>query len=341
MLSRVANSLYDVGRMTERADHVARVLEVFAGLALDRPGKGTDAFWNETLELLGWPPMGLLDRETAIQLAVGGGGGPSLKAAIAAARQSALSVRPSLSVEVFECLNQLHWRPIEAEARTDLSSFLISVQRGIQLFIGLTEDTMSHDEAWDFVRLGRFLQRAANVTHFVLERLVALAGSSAGPVEWAAVLRSCSSFEAYRWRYSATVTPQRVTSFLLLDPLLPRSTAHCLAQALDSIRRIDGGSSTSEPHRALGRLVSLVQYASEEEVVSNPVGFGRQFDQLMSRVEASLGNAFFRPSRVPVPSNTALPPALPSWAQHEQQQQQQSLARPTPGPARPPRCGSR
>ena len=315
MLSRVASSLYRTGRLMERADHLARLLDVHAGVFLDRPGAISSDYWTRFLALADIKGPEEPGEGIATELSLDG-----LRDAIAGARRLALAIRPSVSTEVFEQLNILHWRlqePREELLHDQLHDHLVRVQLGVQLVVGLIEETMAHDEAWDFLRLGKYLERAGAVTQLVTRKLSELAGND-DPVLWAAVLKCCSSFEAYRNRFSAPVTAGGVATFLLLDRSLPRSAGFCVNEALGSVRRIDALSeSQSQPHRILGRLSALFDYSEEAEVSADALGFQKSFFELSIVLERALHNHYFQPSQVVV---DAAPP--PVWAQTPQQQQQ-------------------
>src|SRR2546428_4354651 len=164
MLSRAATSLALLGRHLERADHLARILGVHVSLSLDRTDEPGSDFWMRFMELAGWHAGDTGKREQAVEMVVAGTLGPSVRASIAAARLAAQAVRPSLPSELYEQVNALHWRVQEAVWQPGLYQFLMDVQMSIRLVDGLLEDTMFHDEARDFVRLGQVLQRAANGT---------------------------------------------------------------------------------------------------------------------------------------------------------------------------------
>jgi uncharacterized alpha-E superfamily protein len=218
----------------------------------------------------------------------------AIRDCIADARRRALAVRPSISSEVFEQLNVLHWTA--QREGPQLHDWLVGIELGAHLVTGLAEDSMSHDEAWDFMRLGRYLERASNVTRLVERKRAEITDDD--PLLWAAVLRCCWAFEAYRGRYSAPVTSERAAEFLLLDRSFPRSAGFCCRQGLDSVRRIDAAGTTSVPHRALGRLVNLFDDSDPAQVTA---GFANLFDA----VQRALANTYFRPSRelrlMPVP----------------------------------------
>src|SRR5437660_8989548 len=233
MLSRAATSLALLGRHLERADHLARILGVHVALSLDRTDEPGPEFWIRFMELAGWPGSNTGRRDQAVEMLVTGSLGPSVGASVGAARLAAQAVRPSLPSELYEQVNALHWRVQEGAWQPDLYPFLNDVQLSIRLVDGLLEDTMLHDEARDFVRLGKFLERAGNVTALVTRKSAELAdegsprthGAAAefvgltpeDTLEWTAVLKSCFAFESYQARYSGGVTPEHVIECLLLD----------------------------------------------------------------------------------------------------------------------------
>src|SRR5256885_8038853 len=123
---------------------------------------------------------------------------------------------------------------------------------GVRLIDGLVEDTMFHDEARDFVRLGKFVERATNVTSVVTRKSADLIDSAEDTLEWSAVLRSCFAFESFQARYSGGVTPERVIECLILDPALPRSARFSATQGLEAVVRIDREGRRSAPRRLSG-----------------------------------------------------------------------------------------
>jgi uncharacterized alpha-E superfamily protein len=333
MLSRVAVSLYVLGRHLERAEHVARILRVHSELALDRAVLRDERFWPRFLELAGWSLADHLNREQAIELAVAGSAGPSVRREVAEARRAAQSIRPSLSTEVYEQLNVLHWRLQDSGGRdSDLYSFLRGVELGAQLVSGLVDDTMAHDETWHFVRLGKFLQRAGDTTRLVLRKSAELARFADDAVDWAAALRCCTSFEPYQQRFAAPIDRERVVGYLLFDRVSPRSAAFCLGEALRCVQYVDGGEE-SEPQRVLERMRALfedpppppheiVDFAGTPPDIPPPAGGGAvggleaAFGELRGELEGALRARYFLPSRLAV--------ALPGdeLVAHPHQQQQ-------------------
>jgi uncharacterized alpha-E superfamily protein len=315
VLSRAATSLTLLGRHLERADHLARILGVHVSLSLDRTDEPGPDFWIRFMELAGWPGSNTGRRDQAVEMVITGTLGPSVRGSVGAARLAAQAVRPSLPTELYEQVNALHWRVQEGTWQPDLYPFLNDVQLSIRLVDGLLEDTMSHDEARDFVRLGKFLERTANVTALVTRKSTELTGLGSprtqgeasefvglGPedtLEWTAVLKSCFAFESYQARYSGGVSPENVIDCLLLDAALPRSARFAAAVALDSVSRIDGAGRRSRPRRLLARLESIFDTADTQSLAENASEFETQCRSLLRQLEGALRDTYFHPSKVP------------------------------------------
>src|SRR5438477_7472054 len=299
MLSRAATSLALLGRHLERADRLARILGVHVALSLDRTDEPGPEFWIRFMELAGWPGSNTGRRDQAVEMLVTGTLGPSVGASVGAARLAAQAVRPSLPSELYEQVNALHWRVQEGAWQPDLYPFLNDVQLSIRLVDGLLEDTMLHDEARDFVRLGKFLERAGNVTALVTRKSAELADTPEDALEWTTVLKSCFAFESYQVRYSGGVTPEHVIECLLLDAALPRSARFAAAVALESVSRIDGPGRRSEPRRVLRRLESMFESAEPHWVASNAREFETQCRNLLRQLDAAMRETYFHPSKVP------------------------------------------
>jgi uncharacterized alpha-E superfamily protein len=315
MLSRAATSLTLLGRHLERADHLARILGVHVALSLDRTDEPGPEFWTRFMELAGWPGSSTGRRDQAVEMVVTGTLGPSVRASVGAARLAAQAVRPSLPTELYEQVNALHWRVQEGSWQPDLYPFLMNVQLSVRLVDGLLEDTMSHDDARDFVRLGKFLERAANVTTIVTRKSMELAGEGSprtrgaasefvglsleDALEWTAVLKSCFAFESYQARYSGGVTPEHVIECLLLDATLPRSARFAAAEALASVSRIDGAGRRSRPRILLSRFQSLFELANTEGIAENARDFETQCRALLRQLELAMRETYFHPSKVP------------------------------------------
>lgn len=299
MLSRAATSLTLLGRHLERADHLARILGVHVALSLDRRDEPGPEFWRRFMELAGWPGSDTRVRDQVVEVVITGSLGPSVRGSVAAARLAAQAVRPSLPSELYEQVNALHWRVQESTWQRDLYPYLTDVQLTTRLIDGLIVDTMQHDEARAFLRLGKFLERTANVTAIVTSKSRDLEDTPEDALEWTAVLKSCFAFELYQARYSGGVTPERVIECLLLDPALPRSARFAAQVARDSVAAIDGPVRNSKPKRLLSKLHSIYVYASTQHVAEHPGEFETDCRAMMRQLELAMRETYFHPSKVP------------------------------------------
>lgn len=298
MLSSAATSLTLLGRHLERADHLARILGVHVALSLDRADEPGPDFWMRFMDLAGWRVSDTGRREQAVEMVVAGTLGPSVRSSVAAARLAAQAVRPSLPTELYEQVNALHWRAQEVVDQSDLYRFLMDVQMSIRLVDGLLEDTMFHDDARDFVRVGKFVERAGNVTRVVTRKSAELAEAPEDALEWTAVLKSCFAYESYQSRYPGGVTADRVIECLLLDRSLPRSARFASTNALEAVTRIDGKAHRSKPHRVLSRLNGLYTEANTESISEKPLEFDDACHTLLRQLEVALRETYFHPSNV-------------------------------------------
>ncbi|HMJ39946.1 MAG TPA: alpha-E domain-containing protein, partial [Verrucomicrobiae bacterium] len=164
---------------------------------------------------------------------------------------------------------------------------------------GLLMDTMQLGEARDFVRLGKFLERTANVTAIVTRKSAELADAPEDALEWSAVLKSCFAFESYQAQYSGGVTPERVIECLLLDPTLPRSAIFSAQVARDSVTRIDGAGHRSKPRRLLSRLHGMFLETTAQIVAENPREFETETRGMLRQLELAMRETYFHPSKVP------------------------------------------
>ena len=321
LLSRAATSLTLIGRHLERADHLARILGVHVALSLDRTDEPGPDFWMRFMELAGWRRGDTGRRDQAIETVITGTLGPSVRASVSAARVAAQAVRPSLPTELYQEINALHRRVQDSAWQPDLFPFLNDVQMGIRLVDGLVEDTMFHDDAWDFVRLGKFVERATNVTSVVTRKCADLADSPEDALEWTAVLKSCFAFESYQARYSGGVVPERVIECLMLDRALPRSARFSAKEGLDAVARIDGDGRRSKPRRLLSRYKTIFDATTTHDIAENPREFDRECWTVLRQLEVALRETYFHPSKVPTAVVGDEERAMP------QQQQQDRTAR--------------
>jgi uncharacterized alpha-E superfamily protein len=299
MLSRVADSIYWLSRYVERAENVARFIDVNLHLRLDS-GAGVVPQWQPLVDTTG-------DREAfkrrypeasqtnVIQfLTFDPDNTNSILACLRAARENARCVREIISSDMWLQLNKFYLMVQSASDDPGLFrapyEFFHEVKRASQSFTGITDATMTHGEAWHFGRLGRMLERAdktsriLDVKYFLLLPSVDQVGSPVDDIQWAALLRSASAFEMYRKQHGR-ISPRGVVDFLLLDPQFPRAIRFCLQDARDSFHAISGtpsGTFRHSPEKLLGQLCSDLAYATVDDIVSR--GPHEYLDELQTKI---------------------------------------------------------
>jgi uncharacterized alpha-E superfamily protein len=330
MLSRVADSIYWMSRYIERAENVARFIDVNLNLMLDLP-VGSTQQWQPLVDTTGdsrafKKRYGAATQQNVIHFLTFDLDNPnSIVTCVRTARENARSVREVISSEMWEQVNQFYLMVNSAMARAeslaDPQELFASIKTSSQLVAAVTDGTMTHGEGWHFSRLGRELERAdktsriLDVKYFLLLPTVADVGTTFDDIQWAAVLRSASAFEMYRKRHGR-IAPSRIVEFLLLDPEFPRAIRYCLMTARESVHAISGtapGMFRNPAERLLGELCSELAYAHIEDIISG--GLHQHLDQLqtkMNRVSDGIYDTFF-----------AVRVAKPATKRARQQQQQQ------------------
>jgi uncharacterized alpha-E superfamily protein len=292
MLSRVADSLYWMSRYLERAEHTVRLIDVNMSLMLDEASTtanlSLERRWNRVLDCLGHPSNIAWSGdfyELTRELTFSTRSDAAIVNCIAQARENARQVRDELSSEQWQQLNRLYHRMTGAQHEVNsyntLTNFLPTIVYDLHLFQGVTDSTMSHGEGWQFIQLGRYIERAAATTTLLdvyhRERFGAFNGTISGYefLEGAGLLRCCSAFEAYCNAYTADFTPERITEFLLLNPDFPHSVRYsvdCLRSALMAIGAKSGLHVADELVRVSGRLQASLSFIDIAEVLSQDVG---------------------------------------------------------------------
>jgi uncharacterized alpha-E superfamily protein len=297
MLARVADSIYWMSRYVERAENVARFIEVNLNLMLDSPVDSAQQ-WQPLIETTGDADefaerYGAATQQNVIQfLTFDQENVNSIRSCLRAARENARSVREVISSEMWEKLNEFYLmvNSADAETQTDPQELFSSVKMASHLFTGVTNATMTHNEGWHFCRLGRMLERAdktsriLDVKYFLLLPSAADVGTTADDIQWAAVLRSTSAFEMYR-KAHGRIAPERVVEFLLFENEFPRGIRYCLVRAREAVHAISGTPTGIFRHpveRLLGELCSELAYARVHTIIAE--GLHEYLDRLQNRV---------------------------------------------------------
>jgi uncharacterized alpha-E superfamily protein len=197
----------------------------------------------------------------------------SIVCCISSARENASQVREQISSEMWERLNQLYHEVTQSSSRhhseADPLRLVTSIREGSYKFYGVTDQTMSHDEGWHFIQLGRFMERACAVSN-LLDAHFATA-DTAEDLDWVGLLASCSAFEAFCKVYTADLQADRVAEFLLLNAEFPYSVRHAadrMHTALEVIAEVSLVRKTNRIERIIGQMQSSLAYAQIDEIMS-------------------------------------------------------------------------
>jgi uncharacterized alpha-E superfamily protein len=308
MLSRVAEAIYWMSRYAERAENVARFVDVSFQVMLDLPDPVGDP-WAGVVNATGDEDLyakryGVATRDDVVRFLTFDTGSPnSILSCLRNARENARSVREVISSEMWEQINKWYLLVRDAAATSDSvledpHDFLAEVKQASHLFVGIAALTMTHGEGWNFGRIGRLLERADQTSRIVdAKQALLLArpselGASVDGVNLSALLRSVSALEMYRKRHGMIAFPT-VIGFLLLEKGFPRSVRYCLNEAARSLHAITGTPSDagdSVPERRLGRLSAQYEYASVGEILAE--GLHSHLDLLQSNLN-DVGGAIY------------------------------------------------
>ncbi|MBI2149251.1 MAG: alpha-E domain-containing protein [Acidobacteria bacterium] len=310
MLSRVADSVYWMARYIERAENVARFIGVNLHLQLDLP-LAPAYQWQPLIDASGDAEpfrrqYSEANETSVIQFLAFDPEHPnSICSCLRAARENARSIRETISPEMWEQVNSMYLQ-IQLQRSTPQHESLPELLRGIRLachmFQGITDATMSHNEAWHFLRLGRMMERAdktsriLDVKYFMLLPSTTGIGTPYDDLHWSAVLKSVSGFETYRKKHGR-ISPHKIVDLLVMDREFPRSIRHCISHAEDSLHAITGTPSGS-PEYASVRLMEVVNAELDATSVDQVMrsGFHEYLDGLqtkMNAVDRSLLKDFF------------------------------------------------
>lgn len=298
LLSRVADSVYWMSRYIERAENVARFLDVNYNLMLDLP-RDFAGQWQAVIDTTGDRAMfqeryGAPTRRNVVRfLAFDPEYRNSIYSCVMAARENARSVRETIASEMWEQINALYLMLAEESRKPVpeiLPEFCRQVRMACHLFQGVAHGTMSREEAWQFIALGRRLERADKTTrlldvkYFILLPSIADVGTPYDDIQWSAVLKSVSGFEMYRKKHGR-ISPDRIVEFLVLDNEFPRAVRYCIGLADDALHAITGtprGAFSCASEQKIGLLRSELDFTRVESILAG--GLHEFFDALQTKM---------------------------------------------------------
>jgi uncharacterized alpha-E superfamily protein len=282
MLSRTADHLYWMARYTERAENLARMLDVNSRMSLLPQGaEVVDQGWIATLTIIG-----LLDAfkqryekvtsSNVIAFMAFDRDNPlSIYSCLRGARENARAVRGTLTSEIWETLNatwlEMRVASLRSSTEAEVGNFFEWVKYRSHVARGVVQGTMLRDEAWHFTWLGTYLERADSTArildvkyHLLLPR-GEQAGGATDYYQWSALLHSVSAFEIYRRVYRDLITPRRVAELLVLRDDMPRSLRRCMTQVYTHLAAVRN-SQSAETERRAGELQASLHFGRIDSV---------------------------------------------------------------------------
>lgn len=310
MLSRVANSIYWMSRYMERAENVARFIEVNLHLMLET--KTQEGQWEPLVSTTGDLDIfkeryGEATRESVLDFLTFDRDNPnSILSTLTKVRENARSIREIITLEMWEQINKFYFfvrdSALSGVATETPQDFYQRVKTESHLYAGITDSTMNRGEDWHFARMGRLLERAdktsriIDVKYFILLPKPDDVGTPIDNIQWAALLKSASALDMYRRKYEQ-IQPESVVQFLLLDRNFPRAILYCVLMAESSLHSITGtpaGTFRNEAERRMGRLHAELTYARLDEIIKSGLHeYLDRFQTELNSVDDSISSTFF------------------------------------------------
>lgn len=319
-----------MSRYIERAEDLTRLLAVTFHSLLDAGNTDSEPEWRPVVAMMHEEELFQKDYKeysasNVIDFMLWNGANPNaLVWCMTMARENARSVRDQISKEMWEYLNRLYFRVKEtnkASVAPALLEFFAQLRDGCQAFQGITNETMTHSEAYQFIQLGKHLERAEKTVRIVdikyqqVSRLPE--GSPDEALQLMTMLKSCSAFEPFRKEHASNMNAGVVVEYLLLNKDFPRAVSYCLNRCLQAVNIISTGMDVnrlSGPQRSFGRLVSELEYLDVHEILGEPLhSYLEKFLIRMNQSGEEVTRTFFS-------TQVILPELHPQQAQQQQQQ---------------------
>ncbi len=312
MLSRIADSLFWMARYMDRAEDVARLLDVTYDMLLEQSHQTYELRWDAVIKITGNQELfhrmyGEADPDKVCEFLLFQEDNPnSVYSCITNVRENARAIRDRMSREMWSNVNGLYHRVRDmrrgSEALEDLHGLCQEIISGSHAFNGITDSTLPHDEGWHFLQAGRALERAENTARVVdveYHKLVETEApdSYAGNHQWMAVLKSVAAYEIYRRVYHSAIEPQSVAELLILHPQHPRSVRFNVAWLQISLRAISGAgphSYANEAERLTGKLHDSLVYDRIEDIFARGLHiFLTDLEQTCRRIGDQVASTYF------------------------------------------------
>ena len=284
MLARVADNLYWMSRYLERADQTIRLLGVQVRSVADNTSEQVAAGWTRLFRSLKISPPGgdplygagdaflLADAYTLADFMSFERDNPGAMVSLwAMSRENARQARQEITQEMWGQLNRTYLSLRDTQLHffwnKEPENFYKETSAQIYLFRGVTDNSLRHGLAWDFIRLGRFMERIQVTTEILGNYLPSLDDEDT-ELDWSLLLRSCASFEPYCRHYTPAIDPWKVMTFLIHEPESPHTLRFAAEEIRNGLGRINPAGGARHPlqaaHRIAGQLRALLAYGSQE-----------------------------------------------------------------------------
>lgn len=299
MLSRIAESLFWIARYMERAEDTARILDVNYHMLLEQSQQTYRLRWEPLVFITGEQELffrlyTMATTQTVFEFLGFNESNPNAIAqCIFRARENSRTIRDRISREMWQDINGLYHEVSRFRAEEEIAvgpyRFCSAIRTGSHRFHGVSDDTLPHDEGWQFLQLGRALERVemtARIVDVEYHNLVdrTLPDGKPDNHQWMAVLKSVAAYEVYRRQYHSRIEPERVAELLVLHPQHPRSIRFNVGVIQSALRAISGsgpGGYSNEAERLTGRLYQSLTYDRMEEI------FARGLHQYLTDIQRS------------------------------------------------------
>jgi uncharacterized alpha-E superfamily protein len=312
MLSRVAENIYWLGRYVERAENTARIVSVNANLLLDLP-KGLAPGWRPLVDISGANQQFEehykdYSERNVVRFLLGDERNPgSIIAALGAARENCRTIRDIVPREAWELLNELYLYARDqlgkGTTKGGRHTYLKYIILGNQSINGLLSGTMPHDQGYEFLHLGRFLERADMTTRIIDVRSANLLPAEATElrpfetIQWVSVLKSMTGYQAYRRTEQVRVQRGPVLRFLFQNPEFPRSVNHCVDACRASLEKLPRNDSAL---RVAGRLKRTLEGAEPRTLDQDQLhAFVDDLQLAVGDLHAAIATTWFPPAPAP------------------------------------------
>ena len=286
MLSRVADSLYWMGRYIERAEHTSRLLAVKLESMIEQSREDSEASWSRMIAALSTESAETNHADalaTTAAVALDRANPSSLASSLSRARDNARPVREQLSTEVWEHLNRLYLRMVPLSIEEiwvhQPATIFRDILRDLHMLEGVIYTTLRHGEGWYFLELGRYIERAQLVSRLLGIHFGASAADIAQApqapqaskyLDWLVLLKFCSAFEPYCKEHTAALRPERVAEFLLFDSEFPHSVKFAVTRVREALANVAPGAPPQRRarcERLAGKLKAAIDFGQVDELM--------------------------------------------------------------------------